>query len=69
VLFNLIKNALYYLAPYPQTRVTITVGDQQVTVRDNGPGIAPTCWPACSSRSARSASPAAPAWAWPIASA
>lgn len=41
VLFNLIKNALYYLAPYPQTRVTITVGAQQVTVRDNGPGIAP----------------------------
>lgn len=41
VLFNLIKNALYYLAPYPQTRVTITVGAQHVTVRDNGPGIAP----------------------------
>jgi CheY-like chemotaxis protein len=41
VLFNLIKNALYYLAPYPQTRVTILVGDQQVKVRDSGPGIAP----------------------------
>ncbi|RYF37166.1 MAG: HAMP domain-containing histidine kinase, partial [Comamonadaceae bacterium] len=41
VLFNLIKNALYYLAPFPQTRVTITVGNQQVKVRDNGPGIAP----------------------------
>ncbi|HEY8359725.1 MAG TPA: response regulator, partial [Ramlibacter sp.] len=41
VLFNLIKNALYYLAPYPQTRVTITVGAQQVKVRDNGPGMAP----------------------------
>ena len=41
VLFNLIKNALYYLTPYPDTRVTITVGDQEVTVRDNGPGIAP----------------------------
>ena len=39
VLFNLIKNALYYLAPYPQTRVTITVGAQQVRVRDNGPGM------------------------------
>ncbi|MDB5750142.1 MAG: putative histidine kinase, atypical unorthodox [Ramlibacter sp.] len=41
VLFNLIKNALYYLAPYPQTRVTITIGNQQVKVHDNGPGIAP----------------------------
>lgn len=41
VLFNLIKNALYYLAPYPQTRVRISVGDQQIKVRDNGPGIAP----------------------------
>lgn len=41
VLFNLIKNALYYLGPYPQTRIEITVGAQQVRVRDNGPGIAP----------------------------
>ncbi|HEX7891616.1 MAG TPA: response regulator [Ramlibacter sp.] len=41
VLFNLIKNALYYLKPFPHTRVTITVGEQQVKVRDNGPGIAP----------------------------
>lgn len=40
VLFNLIKNALYYLAPYPQTRVQITVDAQEVRVRDNGPGIA-----------------------------
>jgi CheY-like chemotaxis protein len=41
VLFNLIKNALYYVAAYPKTRVTITVGGQQVQVRDSGPGIAP----------------------------
>ncbi|WP_332824438.1 ATP-binding response regulator [Ramlibacter sp.] len=41
VLFNLVKNALYYVKPYPHTRVTITVGDHQVKVRDNGPGIAP----------------------------
>lgn len=41
VLFNLIKNALYYVAAYPNTRVTITVGGQQVQVRDTGPGIAP----------------------------
>lgn len=45
VLFNLIKNALYYLKPYPETRVTITVGEQQVKVRDNGPGIAPDVLP------------------------
>ncbi|NNU43057.1 ATP-binding response regulator [Ramlibacter montanisoli] len=41
LLFNLIKNALYYVPAYPQTRVTIFVGDQQVRVRDSGPGIAP----------------------------
>lgn len=41
VLFNLIKNALYYAAAYPKTRVTITVDQQQVRVRDNGPGVAP----------------------------
>jgi two-component system, CAI-1 autoinducer sensor kinase/phosphatase CqsS len=41
VLFNLIKNALYYAAAYPKTRLTIKVGDQQVKVHDNGPGIAP----------------------------
>jgi two-component system, CAI-1 autoinducer sensor kinase/phosphatase CqsS len=41
VLFNLIKNALYYAAAYPKTRLTITVGGQQVKVHDNGPGMAP----------------------------
>ena len=40
VLFNLIKNALYYLALYPDARVTITVERQQVKVRDSGPGMA-----------------------------
>jgi CheY-like chemotaxis protein/signal transduction histidine kinase len=39
VLFNLIKNALYYLGPYPGIRVQITVGGHQVKVRDNGPGM------------------------------
>jgi two-component system CAI-1 autoinducer sensor kinase/phosphatase CqsS len=41
VLFNLIKNALYYIALCPQAQVTITVEGQQVKVRDTGPGIAP----------------------------
>lgn len=40
VLFNLLKNALYYLALDPQARVTISVQRQQVRVRDTGPGIA-----------------------------
>jgi len=41
VLFNLIKNALYYLALVPAARVTITVAGHQVRVHDTGPGIAP----------------------------
>lgn len=40
-LFNLIKNALYYLALDPAARVTITVVDHQVRVHDTGPGVAP----------------------------
>lgn len=40
VLFNLIKNALYYLAEYPQAQITITVQRNEVRVRDTGPGIA-----------------------------
>jgi len=39
VIFNLLKNSLFYLPAYPHASVTITVGDQQVKVRDNGPGI------------------------------
>ncbi len=40
VLFNLIKNALYYRAQYPHARVCLIVGQHQVRVRDSGPGIA-----------------------------
>jgi two-component system CAI-1 autoinducer sensor kinase/phosphatase CqsS len=41
VLFNLIKNALYYMALRPEARMTITIERQQVKVRDTGPGIRP----------------------------
>jgi two-component system, CAI-1 autoinducer sensor kinase/phosphatase CqsS len=45
VLFNLINNALYYVARYPDARVTVIVAAQQVKVRDTGPGIAPEMLP------------------------
>lgn len=41
VVFNLVKNALYYAAAYPDLHITITVGGHEVKVRDNGPGIRP----------------------------
>lgn len=40
VLFNLIKNALYYTNAWPQARLDITVDNGKVIVRDTGPGIA-----------------------------
>ncbi len=39
VLFNLIKNALYYLGQKADATIVLTVDDHQVTVRDTGPGI------------------------------
>jgi CheY-like chemotaxis protein/HPt (histidine-containing phosphotransfer) domain-containing protein len=45
VLFNLLKNALYYVALYPQALVTITIEPRQVKVRDTGPGIPPRMLP------------------------
>lgn len=45
VLFNLIKNALYYRAQKPDARLTITIDQHQVRVRDTGPGIAPELLP------------------------
>jgi CheY-like chemotaxis protein len=39
VLFNLLKNALYYAASWPQLRIAITVEPLRVRVRDNGPGV------------------------------
>jgi signal transduction histidine kinase/ActR/RegA family two-component response regulator len=40
VLFNLIKNALYYLGQRPDGTIVLTVDDHRVIVRDTGPGIA-----------------------------
>jgi len=39
VLFNLVKNALYYVGSKPETQVSIIVEGGQVKVRDNGPGM------------------------------
>ncbi|WP_322470707.1 response regulator [Hydrogenophaga sp. SNF1] len=39
VLFNLMKNALYYLPICPDARLQITVTDCQIGVRDDGPGM------------------------------
>ncbi len=41
VLFNLIKNALYYLPAYPHAQLVITVDTGTVKIRDTGPGISP----------------------------
>ena len=41
VLFNLIKNALYYAGAHPHARLVVTVDQGRVLVRDTGPGIAP----------------------------
>ncbi|NIM42388.1 MAG: response regulator [Hydrogenophaga sp.] len=39
VLFNLMKNALYYLSIYPDARLQISVGSNLIVVRDDGPGM------------------------------
>lgn len=41
ILFNLIKNALYYMPACPDATVTVTVDARRITVTDTGPGIAP----------------------------
>jgi len=44
ILFNLLKNALYYLPLHPQASITISVEAapvHRIVVRDTGPGIAP----------------------------
>ena len=67
ILFNLIKNALYYLPTHPSTTVTVTIDGgypNRIVVRDTGPGIPPSEWAACSRNSRRPANPKAQAWAW-----
>lgn len=39
VMFNLLKNALYYFKVTPQAKITITIDQPRVIVRDTGPGI------------------------------
>jgi CheY-like chemotaxis protein len=39
VLFNLIKNALYYFKVHPEARLVLTVDQSVIRVRDTGPGI------------------------------
>lgn len=39
VLFNLIKNALYYFKAHPGAKLTLTVDRSVIRVRDTGPGI------------------------------
>lgn len=39
VLFNLIKNALYYFKLKPSADITITINQPTITIRDTGPGI------------------------------
>ena len=39
VLFNLIKNALYYFKLHPEARLTITISPSVVKVKDTGPGM------------------------------
>lgn len=41
ILFNLLKNALYFVPASPAMRIVITIGGHEVKVRDTGPGIAP----------------------------
>ena len=39
VVFNLLKNALYYFQDYPSARITIAIDHQKITITDTGPGI------------------------------
>jgi CheY-like chemotaxis protein len=44
ILFNLLKNALYYLPLHPDASITVSVDaapQHRIVVRDTGPGIAP----------------------------
>jgi|GEM_PF-229518 len=39
VIFNLIKNALYYFQDHPNANITIAIDRQKITLTDTGPGI------------------------------
>jgi len=39
IIFNLLKNALYYFQSHPNATITITIDRQTITITDTGPGI------------------------------
>jgi len=39
IIFNLLKNALYYFQSYPNATITIAIDRQKITITDTGPGI------------------------------
>ncbi|RZL86955.1 MAG: histidine kinase, partial [Variovorax sp.] len=39
ILFNLLRNALYYFETHPEARLMLTIEPGRVTVRDTGPGM------------------------------
>lgn len=39
IIFNLLKNALYYFRSNPNATITITIDRQTITITDTGPGI------------------------------
>lgn len=39
ILFNLLKNALYYFKQHPSATITISIDNPTITVTDTGPGI------------------------------
>ena len=39
IIFNLLKNALYYFQSYPRAKINIAIDRQKITITDTGPGI------------------------------
>ena len=41
IIFNIIKNAVYYFKSYPEARIGIVIDRQKIVISDSGPGIPP----------------------------